>query len=136
MAGKNGSNSPEHEDHISNAVPVDVMRLVRDVGIRLWFTRFLAGLNDGLVIGLLIMLAYLLVAIWDFLPYAVSDCIGLFVYYFASDAEGGSARRRRSSGEPFFATPGAGRVKAVNVPIRAFSAKFCCERSRDNCFFH
>ena len=75
MAGKNGFNSPEPEERSSGAVPVDVMRLVRSVGRRLWFTRLLAGLNDGLVIGLLIMLGYILLA--KAFPFMPDDAVSL-----------------------------------------------------------
>ena len=62
MAGKNGSTSSTHENTAQSTVPSDVLRLITGVRRRLWVTRLLAGLQDSLVVLVVIMLVYVLAA--------------------------------------------------------------------------
>ena len=62
MAGKIDSNSSDDQGPSQNAGSLDVTRLIKGVRRRLWFTRLLAGVYDGLVVALVIVLGFVLVA--------------------------------------------------------------------------
>ena len=62
MAGKNGSTSSTPENTAQSAVPSDVLHLIKGVRRRLWVTRLLAGLQDSLVVVVVIILLHVLAA--------------------------------------------------------------------------
>jgi hypothetical protein len=62
MAGKFDSSSTARENRSQNAIPSEVMHLISGVRRRLWFTRFLAGLHDSLVVALVVLIVLVLVA--------------------------------------------------------------------------